>query len=145
MAQRLARVPLASFQPFTLVVVQPQCPTGVYHWNGASLQSAVAVQPLLTSSSFDTARVIAQRQASFTTLQSRAGETRAATLQRFHRSHAPLAPGAAVCLHRAEAETVSFSHIAVTPARITFRYTPQAPCGAPEHIANAISLARVTS
>jgi hypothetical protein len=31
-------------------------------------------------------------------------------------------------MHRAEAQTVSYSHLIVTPQRIEFRYSPHSPC-----------------
>ena len=46
----------------------------------------------------------------------------------FHRSHAPARSAYSTCMHRADAETVSFSWIQVTHQETDFCYTPGAPC-----------------
>ena len=137
---RLAGLPLSSFHPFTLAVVPLQAPAQLCQWNGQQLLIENAPSGPLTSSSFDTSNVIAQRQAHFTALQKAEGATSTELLNRFHHSHEPLAPEAAVCMHRAEAQTVSFSHLIVTPQRIEFRYSPNPPCRATEHDAYRASL-----
>jgi len=134
---RMACLALTSFQPFTLVVVPLHAPARLCQWNGNRLFVEDAPSGPLTSSSFDTINVIEQRQAHFAALQKNAGQKTAGAisadlLDRFHRSHEPLAPEAAVCMHRAEAQTVSFSHLVVTPQRIDFRYLPHSPCRATE-------------
>ncbi len=143
--KRLAKIPLRSFQPFTLAVLQPRAAVRLCQWNGAILQFEVAAQLPLTSSSFDTQNVIAQRQAYFAQLQAAAGGVNTALLRRFHHSHDPLAPAAAVCMHRADAQTVSFSHVSVTPQRVEFRYTAHAPCCVPAGDSYATSLDLVTT
>jgi hypothetical protein len=45
-----------------------------------------------------------------------------------HRSHIPEAGPYSICMHREDAETVSFSHVVVAGDSITFSYTPAAPC-----------------
>ncbi len=131
-AARLAGLPLSSFQPFTLAVVALHAPAQLCQWNGTQLLIEDAPSEPLTSSSFDTSKVMAERKAHFAALQKTAGEISTDLLNRFHHSHEPLAPAAAVCMHRAEAQTVSFSHLIVTPRRIEFRYSPHPPCRAIE-------------
>lgn len=46
----------------------------------------------------------------------------------FHRSHVPEKGPFSVCMHRADARTVSFSHLTVTPDRAVYRYAADAPC-----------------
>jgi uncharacterized protein with NRDE domain len=144
-AERLAHAPLASFHPFTLVVSQPRVTPQLYHWNGATLQNTATALPMMTSSSWETANVIAQREALFRERLAGATAPDAALLRRFHQSHEPLVPAAAVCMHRANAATVSFSHIAVTRTAITFAYTPHAPCSASAQTSYATQLNLVTS
>ncbi len=129
---RLTGLPLTSFQPFTLAVVPLHAPARLCQWNGNELFTEDAPAGPLTSSSFDTSNVIAQRQAHFAALQKAEGAISTELLNRFHHSHEPLAHASAVCMHRAEAETVSFSHLVVTPRRIEFRYSPHSPCRATE-------------
>ena len=129
---RLAGLDLLSFRPFTLAVVALNAPAWLCQWNGQQLLIEDAPPGPLTSSSFDTNNVIAQRQAHFAGLQKSAGAISAELLNHFHHSHGPLAPEAAVCMHRAETQTVSFSHLIVTPQRIEYRYSPHPPCRATE-------------
>lgn len=140
-AARLTQRTLALFQPFTLVALQPDGDAQLHHWNGTQLESTVTASSFISSSFYDTANVIAQRGALF---EQWCAPADAAALQRFHHSHEPLAPAAAVCMHRADAQTVSFSHVTVTPTRITFAYTPHAPCQTATNDSYAIRLEPVT-
>jgi hypothetical protein len=129
--ERLQARRLTAFQPFTLAAVAVAEPARLFQWDGCQLTveaNAEAHLPL-TSSSFATARVIAERRAQFAQLSTNADE-RSIALANYHQSHAP-APGTfSVCMHRDNAQTVSYSHIQVTDAQITFNYFPQASCAA---------------
>jgi hypothetical protein len=57
-------------------------------------------------------------------------------LFRFHSSHAGTTGAHAPCMHRPDAETVSFSHVVVTPEAIRFAYLPSSPCRAESPWAN---------
>jgi hypothetical protein len=46
----------------------------------------------------------------------------------FHASHASCPGAYSPCMHRPDAETVSFSWIRVRPGEIEFFYSPAAPC-----------------
>ncbi|MBI1762767.1 MAG: NRDE family protein [Acidobacteria bacterium] len=129
--ERLQARRLTAFQPFTLAAVAVQATARLFQWDGCQLtveDNAEAHLPL-TSSSFATARVIAERRAQFAQSVSSAAE-RGVALAAYHQSHTP-APGAfSVCMHRDNAQTVSYSHIQVAAQQITFNYFPQAPCAA---------------
>ena len=49
-------------------------------------------------------------------------------LRRLHRSHAPEAGPGSICMHRADAETVSYTEVSASPHQITLRYHAGAPC-----------------
>jgi hypothetical protein len=51
-----------------------------------------------------------------------------AWLRRLHRSHAPEPGPFATCMHRADAATVSYTEVVVTPRMATMRYHAAAPC-----------------
>lgn len=85
-AARLAGLPLTSFQPFTLAVVPLRLTAQVFHRNGRQWLSEDAPRLPLTSSSFDTSKVIAQRQAHFASLHNSVGTINAELLSRFHHS-----------------------------------------------------------
>jgi hypothetical protein len=53
-------------------------------------------------------------------------------LASYHSSHSQKGGAYSVCMHRADAATVSFSRIRVTPEQVEFHYTPGAPCATKE-------------
>lgn len=127
--QRLSAQHLPSFAPFTLLTLAPPGCASLFAWDGLTLhaETDAAARLPLTSSSFATRAVVAARQAQFA--QVGAPLSRAA-LAAFHRSHEP-EPGAfSVCMHRDNAQTVSYSHLCVTAQSATFTYLPHAPCAA---------------
>lgn len=128
--ERLRARRLTAFQPFTLAAVPVHKAARLFAWDGSRLtveENAEANLPL-TSSSFATGQVIAARRTQFQQLPGVTDRVR--QLDDFHRSHAPASGAFSVCLHRADAHTVSYSHIQVEDAHITFHYYPQAPCAA---------------
>jgi len=130
---RLSRVDLAQFRPFLLVVLDAAGDRRI-----ASLRSGtLALDPdadlalPVVSSSFDTEEVVRGRRLRFHELLGAAGkgERRAVHLT-YHADHAPTAGPRSVCMHRPDAETVSFSRIEVEPRAIRFLYWPVSPCRA---------------
>src|SRR5438309_2244805 len=57
-----------------------------------------------------------------------AADAAPADLYWFHRSHGEEANAYSPCMHRGDAETVSFSWTVVTREEIRFTYSPAAPC-----------------
>jgi len=120
------RIDLEQFAPFTLAMLDPFAPEAIFQWTGGFKTTAPRADKRLplTSSSFDTERVCAARRREF----ARRERSAAASLYEFHASHFA-GPGAySPCMHRSDAETVSFSWINVTPTEVDFLYTPDAPC-----------------
>ena len=126
-AARLRRTSLEIFRPFLMLVLALGNPVGQHAWDGRKLSSAKARLPV-TTSSFDTANVIAARQAKFGELQGEA----------YHMSRDERGGAYSVCMTRDDAQTVSFSHIIVGPEEVEFEYKPLAP----EGIATRLSLPR---
>jgi len=58
------------------------------------------------------------------------GSQNTAKFQQFHASHHPYKSEQSVCMHRADAKTVSFSHITVSSTQASFAYADGAPCEA---------------
>jgi hypothetical protein len=52
----------------------------------------------------------------------------AAQLRKLHASHLPERGPFSICMHRADAVTVSYSEVIVSERRVTFRYLPGSPC-----------------
>jgi uncharacterized protein with NRDE domain len=125
---RFQRLKVAAYRPFSLFAIAPGQPVFKADWNGRSLTLnpyADQASPLV-SSSYDTTRACATRRATYQTLTHQ-GVT-LDTLIRFHSSHFPESGPYSTCMHRADAQTVSFTIIMVGPDGAAIRYTPGPPC-----------------
>ena len=124
MCDRLRETDLSAFAPFTLAVLEPGRPVAILEWDGSkkTLLFEGAERFMLTSSSFDSEEVRRSRQKEYSHVHDGEG------LFDFHRSHSPARSAYSVCMHRADAETVSFSKIQVSREETDFYYTPGAPC-----------------
>lgn len=131
---------LRRFAPFTLVTLAPGHAAGIVSWDGRVITTGTIDRPglLLTSSSVAEDAALRARRTAF------AGALPTPeALAVIHHSHLPAVSALAVCMHRADAETVSLSRIDVTAARASFTYTPGAPCrGAPALVAHLARRAR---
>jgi transport and Golgi organization protein 2 len=121
---RLRETDLSAFAAFTLAALEPGHPAAVLEWDGAkkTLHFEEAGRHMLTSSSFDSEEVRRRRQEEYRHVHADD------ELFAFHRSHAPARSAYSTCMHRTDAETVSFSWIRVSEEVATFYYTPAAPC-----------------
>jgi hypothetical protein len=124
---RLAHADLSAFAAFTLVVLEPRKPTAVVRWNGVA-QSETGVESLpLTSSSFDADGVRRARLAEYLRLTGSEGPD-AKTHFAFHKSHGGGPGPYSTCMHRVDAETVSFTWVKVTPVQADYFYLAGPPC-----------------
>jgi hypothetical protein len=121
---------LKPFAPFSLVILEPGRSAIVAQWDGSQL----VVDPVgdahmpLTSSSYDAEGV---RRSRLNEFASRLGPARTldpALLYWFHSSHGAKPDAYSTCMHRSDAETVSFSWVVVTTEAIRFLYSPGRPC-----------------
>lgn len=120
-----------SYRPFILVAVDPRHPARALVSDGKSLrEQPVRAPPFLTTSSFDTAAVTLSRRAVFDRCVAGSRSLDAETLFALHRSHDPERGPYSICMHRPDAETVSFSHIVVGRDTVRFTYGDGAPCQA---------------
>lgn len=126
----LRQMDLRRFAPFTLAVLEPGSPACVAEWDGGEFvvtKNADACMPL-TSSSYDAKGVRRVRLEEYAQRVGAAGSVDPALLYWFHASHREQADAYSPCMHRADAETVSFSWVVVSPDEIRFFYSPAAPC-----------------
>ena len=128
--RRLWEFDLTPFAPFTLAALEPGEHAGIVEWDGREKSIVLSADPFmpLMSSSFDTEAVRAKRRQEWTRRLRATGTVDAATLFSFHGSHSPRPGAYSPCMHRADAETVSFSWVRVTNSVVEFFYTPAAPC-----------------
>jgi hypothetical protein len=122
--ERVRAADFAVFAPFTIAALGPGQPGALIDWDGSRKTVRFHDEPcfMLTSSSFDTEAVRASRQSEFR------GVVDAEFLTRFHGSHVPARGAYSTCMHRPDAETVSFSRIHVSERDTDFFYSPAAPC-----------------
>jgi hypothetical protein len=121
---RLRETDLSAFAPFTLAALEPGRTVAILEWDRSrrTLRFEGAERFMLTSSSFDSEEVQRSRMEEYSHVHD--GEE----LFAFHRSHAPARSAYSTCMHRVDAETVSFSWIHVSREETDFFYTPGAPC-----------------
>jgi hypothetical protein len=127
---RLERRDLASFRSFLLAGFQLDGGSLLASWNGGALRFQSPIDHLnpLVSSSFATEQVRQSRIRLFHQMARRA-ESRSERLHlEYHASHHPSSGPYSPCMHRPDAETVSFSRIEVVPGRVRFHYVPHSPC-----------------
>ena len=127
---RLKQLDLTCFAPFTVVFLQAQTPAIVAEWDGANttiVPSGDSLMPL-TSSSYDAEGAQKARRDEFERHAIAFGQVDPAVLYAFHNSHRDSPDAYSPCMHRADAETVSFSWVAVTEDEIRFIYLAGPPC-----------------
>jgi len=121
---------LRPFSPFSLVILEPERSAILAQWDGSKLviDPAGDAHMPLTSSSYDAEGVRRSRLNEFASHLSAARPLDPALLYSFHSSHGAKADAYSTCMHRSDAETVSFSCVIVTTDAIRFLYSPGAPC-----------------
>jgi hypothetical protein len=124
----LGQFDLAPFSPFTLLMLEPGQPAAVAAWDGTALaiDSNADRRAPLVSSSFDPEGVRRSRAREYAQHTS----SDPASLYRFHTAHGDSRAGDpySPCMHREDAETVSFSWVVVSRNQVRFLYLPAAPC-----------------
>jgi len=127
--ERLTQLDLNQYSPFKIVALETNAPPLLHHWNGTDISTTTHHgDPLLCSSSYDSDGVRAHRHQQFSRMTAMHGGVDADVLFAFHAMHGPRPDAYSPCMHRADAETVSFSWIHVQPNSVEFFYAPGPPC-----------------
>ncbi len=114
-------LPLSSFLPFTLVHLHPTKATLCCHWDGETVRFEQPQSPLISSG-------VALEQVRDARHRCYAQHNQSLQdLRLFHQSHQPGPSALSVCMHREDAQTVSFSHIRISE-QIEFHYQAGSPC-----------------
>jgi len=121
-------IDLNHYRPFDLLILSLNAHIHQLSWDGSELQLITNPDMPLTSSSFQTEAVINSRRQQFHQIP----DLTDAQLQRYHASHSPERGAFSVCMHRDNGQTVSFSHISVNQAQVSFDYYDGSPCNAGE-------------
>ena len=121
---------LRPFSPFSLVILEPGRSAIVAQWDGREfvVDPAGDARMPLTSSSYDAAGVRRSRLNDFARRVDPSRPLDPALLYWFHASHGESPDAYSTCMHRPDAQTVSFSWVVVTRDAVRFLYSPGAPC-----------------
>jgi hypothetical protein len=129
-AERFATSNLSDFAPFTLLGLAPGLPAALFAWDGRErdvVADADRYMPLV-SSSVDPEACESRRRATLERTLAESPASRPGTLLAFHRSHAPVAGVHSVCMHRDDAQTVSFTWVTVERGEANMYYAAGSPC-----------------
>ncbi len=124
-------VPLNRINPFRLVGVFPATGEIVeWRWNLKQLvrKNHRWKTRQWISSGFDEPAAQRVRGRTFRQAQKQKSAGSLDWLRRLHRSHAPETGPFSTCMHRADAATVSYTEISVSPREAVMRYHAGAPC-----------------
>jgi hypothetical protein len=128
--ERFGGLSLPDFAPFHLLAVDPAGKGSLRTWDGRKLGRREEVERDLpvTTSSWETTRVVERRRAIFSSLLA-GGPPSPDTLPAFHRHFDQTDGAASVCMRREDAETVSLCDISVGRREIVFAYFVRDPAG----------------
>lgn len=122
--KHLSEFPLKKTNPFRLIGVFPQATSVIeWRWDLSALERVVHDwrTNMWISSGFDEPGALRERQEIF--LQSlQTNETNVRRLRELHSSHVPSSGPYSVCMHRVDAETVSYTEICVDERTATLRH-----------------------
>lgn len=131
--RRLDALDLGSTRAFRLIALEPGARLLEASWDGRELRRArrsESEQPVC-SSSLDPEGAAASRTAAWAQVRAR-GVPDERAHEEFHRGHVPQRGALSACMHRADAETVSFTRTRVSARRVELGYRPGSPCGEAE-------------
>jgi Transport and Golgi organisation 2 len=119
------------FKPFFIVLFDGDAQGRIIRWDGRRLQEQELPGQLspVSTSSFNTAEVLARRQDKFNTLKSTMGGPSDAMLSAFHHSRDDMGGPYSVTMTRPDALTVSFSMVTIGMKQVSFYYQPRHPDG----------------
>lgn len=124
----LRGLPLPSLRPFRLIAIAAAEKRVVaWHWDLRQLRRRECGWKLRHwfSSGFDEPQAELVRATVCAALRAAPDP---AALRRLHRSHAPERGPFSICMHRADAATVSYTEVVVAPRKVMMRYQSGAPC-----------------
>ena len=127
-AERLFKnLELTDYRAFRMFIIDLSGNNRLLVWDGHSPRVEWNVRTPKSSSSVDSQQVKNVRKALFVEMGLPASKDPAQYLA-YHASHSPNKSQESVCMHRADAKTVSFSHVAVNSQKVAFRYADGSPC-----------------
>jgi len=144
-ANGLKKLPLCKLCPFRLIGVVPsEKIVTEWRWNSEWLTMRNHQWQLQHwfSSGQDERRAERERKRVCDAAHNQGSARNLRWLRQLHRSHAPERGPFSICMHRADATTVSYTEVAVSGRRATMRYKPGPCCSNGAIVTRTISLAR---
>lgn len=127
---RLASMDLALRRGFRLIALEPGAPLLSAVWDGRTLtcerEGELALP--LSSSSSDPEGALCNRTEVLAALRAGGEPLSERLLESFHRSHDPGPSAVSACMHRPDAETVSYTRTRVGRTQVELGYSPAPPC-----------------
>jgi len=120
---------LSHYRAFRLFMIDNKGSNRLFVWNGNQLHIEENINTAKTSSSVNTQEVKVSRYGLYHDL-CLSDSTSSKDFINFHASHLPNKSAQSVCMHREDANTVSFSHIDVSAGTASFSYADGPPCTA---------------
>jgi len=118
---------LTDYRAFRMFIIDKQGNNRLCVWDGHQPRIEVNVDTPKSSSSVDAKHVKERRKKLFNDLGLSASKNSADFID-YHASHLPSRSKESVCMHRDDANTVSFSHVAVNADGVKFAYADGPPC-----------------
>lgn len=131
LASRLLREPLRDLPPFRLASFwREPARAELVSWDGRHLavERLDADGGMLCSSGLGDERAAGERAARLEEARTRARFWGFDEVRAFHRSHEPAPSAWSVCMHRSDAETVSYTELSLSPAGVRIAYLDGSPC-----------------
>lgn len=127
---KLKNFEMICFAPFTLLVFDPHLNTHqkqvmAFQWDGSALTQRHRIEAMI-SSSVEHHKVLVERRQAYKACMKESNSVENAIV--YHASHHPHAGQSSVCMHREDAQTVSFTHLSVRSENIQMMYMDGAPC-----------------
>jgi hypothetical protein len=130
-ASKLAELPLKRINPFRLIGIFPAA-NGIVEWRWNLKRLVCQKRPWKIqqwiSSGFDEPAAQHVRHRIFRNALTQKSARSLDWLRRLHRSHSPHPGPFSICMHRADAATVSFSEVMVLANQAVMRHQAGAPC-----------------
>jgi transport and Golgi organization protein 2 len=142
----IKKLPLRKLRPFRLVAIAP-AESRLIEWrwnlNRLSKRKHFWKSRHWFSSGFDEATAEAERTRVCSTQPDESVKRDLKWLRHLHRSHEPERGPFSICMHRADAATVSYTEVAVNKRSIVMRYKDGPPCSPKSATLKTCKLSRV--
>jgi uncharacterized protein with NRDE domain len=120
---------LEDYRAFRMFIIDRAGNNRLCVWDGHQGRIELDVSSPKSSSSVDAKHVKAVRRGLFLDRGMQTSSNSQEFLD-FHSSHSPSKSQESVCMHRSDANTVSFSYVKVAETAVSFRYADGSPCQA---------------